>query len=362
MPEMNHTPLYEMSAITPTKYWNDSCSVAELTYAISNGAVGATSNPVIVLNVLRKEMHLWKDRIRQVIDQNPTWTEIQVGWQIYQELAAKGARLLLPVFEREGCKRGRLSIQTDPAFYRNSQAILAQAEQFSRLEPNMQVKIPVTCAGVAMIEEATYRGINLNATVSFSVSQAVAVGEAVEHGLKRREAEGLDVSTMSPVSTMMVGRTDDWMKTLVKREGIQIDPDFLEWPGVACFKRAYQIFKERGYRTRLLSAAYRNFYHWTEFIGGDVSLTLPYEWQLKFNASDTPIVPRMHIPVRDEIIASLYEKIPDFRRAYDEDGMTVEEFDGFGATVRTLRSFIAGWHEFVGALRDFMLPNPDVKA
>jgi transaldolase len=307
-------------------------------------------------------MHLWRDHIREVITDNPTWSEIQVSWKIFEDVAVNGARLLLPVYEREGRCWGRLSIQTDPAFYRNPEAILQQAEHFASLAPNMQVKIPATRAGLEMAEEATYRGVNLNVTVSFTVPQVLAVAEAIERGLKRREAEGKDISTMSPVATMMVGRNDDWMKVVAKRDGIDVPAEYLEWPGVACFKRAYQIYKEKGYRTRLLSAAYRNFYHWTEFIGGDVSLTLPYEWQLKYNASDTPIVPRMDEPVEPEIVDALYEKIPDFRRAYDPDGMTIEEFDGFGATVRTLRTFISSWHEFVAVIRDFMLPNPDVKS
>lgn len=355
-------PLHEMVNTTPTRYWNDSCSVQELQYAIERGAIGATSNPVIVLNVLKKEMNLWHDRIQQVIVENPTWSEIQIGWQVYQELAVNGARQLLPVHQREQCKYGRLSIQTDPALYRNSQAILQQAEQFAALQSNMQVKIPATRAGIAMAEEATYRGVNLNVTVSFTVPQVLAAAEAIERGLRRREAEGLDISTMSPVATLMVGRLDDWIKAVVKRDDLRMDPEYLEWPGVAAFKKAYGLFQARGYRTRLLSAAYRNMYHWTEFVGGNVSLTLPWEWQVKYNESGVKPVPRMDEPVSPQILDALYKTIPDFRRAYDEDGLTAEEFDSYGATVRTLRSFIAGWHDFVAVIRDFMLPNPDVKA
>jgi transaldolase len=266
-----------MSETTPTSYWNDSCSVEELTYAIERGAVGATSNPVIVLNVLKKESHLWDEHIRKVIRDHPHWNETAIGWKIFEDIAVHGAKLLLPVFEREEHKRGRLSIQTDPANYRNSEAILQQAIRFSSLLPNMQVKVPATKAGLEMVEEATYLGLNLNVTVSFTVPQVLAVGEAVECGLRRRADEGKDNSAMSPVCTMMVGRTDDWIKVVAKRDGVAVDPEFLEWCGVACFKRAYSIYKERGYQCRLLSAAYRNLYHWTEFIGGDVSLTVPYE-------------------------------------------------------------------------------------
>ena len=64
--------------------------------------------------------------------------------------------------------------------------ILEQAKRFHRLAPNIQVKIPVAAAGLAAMEEATYLGININATVQFTVAQqALAVGEAVESGLRR---------------------------------------------------------------------------------------------------------------------------------------------------------------------------------
>ena len=91
--------------------------------------------------------------------------------------------------------------------------------------------------------------------------------------------------------------------------------------GVACFKKAYWLYLERGYRARLLSAAYRNFYHWTEFVGGEVSLTIPWEWQVKFNESGVRPVPRMDEQVRPEIVETLYSVIPDFRLAYDEGGL-----------------------------------------
>ena len=78
---------------------------------------------------------------------------------------------------------------------------------FDSLAPNMQVKIPVTKAGIVAIEEATYRGVNINATVAFTVPQAIAVAEAVERGLRRREAEGISIGEMSPIS-IYHGRAD----------------------------------------------------------------------------------------------------------------------------------------------------------
>jgi transaldolase len=355
------SPLYVTATTTATDFWNDSCSIDELTYAIGHGAVGATTNPSIVLNVLKKEMAAWKAPLARLVADNPDWNEEQIAWRLIEEMGLKAAALLMPVFEREKGKKGRLSMQTNPVNYRNVDALVEQAVHFHELAPNIQVKLPVTAAGIAAFEEATYRGVTINATVSFTVAQAVAVAEAVERGLARRKKEGKSIDGIFPACTLMVGRLDDWMKTAAAREGALLTPGYADWAGVAAFKKAYGIFRERGYRTRLLAAAYRNYLHWSELIGGDVILTIPYDWQVLINKSKIEVKERMNNPVDPKIIAELYALIPDFHRSYDEDGMTIEEFDEYGATARTLRTFCDHYHELLGIVRDFMIPNPDKK-
>lgn len=355
------SPMHHTASVGATDYWNDSCSMQELTYAIENGAVGATSNPTIVMAVLKKELPLWRDRILQIISENSSWTEEEVAWKLIEEMGAKAAALLMPIFERERGKKGRLSLQTNPTFYRSPEAIVTQAERFNSLAPNIQVKVPATSAGITAIEEVTARGISINATVCFTVPQAIAVAEAVERGLNRRTKAGNDISRMSPVCTLMIGRLDDWLKVVAKKDGIILTPGHLDWAGIAAIKKAYAIYPKRGYRTRLLAAAYRHHMHWSELIGGDVILTIPYDWQVLFNHSDIEVKPRMQDAVDPQIVEELYRKFADFRRAYDENGMTAGEFDRFGATVRTLRTFIGSYYELLAFIRDFMLPDPDKK-
>ena len=355
------SPLHEMVMTTSTDLWNNSCSIEELTYALGHGAVGATTNPTIVLNVLKKEMDDWRDRIFEIIAENSTWTEDQVTWELIEEMAVKGAALLQPTFDRYKGKKGRLSIQTNPTFFRNPRLIVKQAVHFNGLAPNMQVKIPVSQAGVEAIEEATYQGVSINATVSFSVPQAIAVAEAVERGLNRRTAEGLDIAQMAPVCTIMEGRVDDWLHILEKRDRIIVSPGYSDWAGVACVKKAYQVYQQRGYRSRLLAAAFRHHLHWSELIGGDLILSIPGDWQKLYNGSDVTVKSRIADPVPAAVFDSLYNHFADFRRAYDEDGMTPAEFDTFGPNVRTLRQFIELYRELTAMVRDFMLPSPDVK-
>jgi len=267
--------------------------------------------------------------------------------------------MLKPIFDQHNGKNGRLSIQTDPRLYRNTDAIVHQALEFNQLAPNMIVKIPVTRAGIPAIEEATYRGVSINATVCFTLPQCVAVAEAVERGLGRREKEGLPIDAMGPVCTIMVGRLDDWLKVVAERENISVDPGYIEWAGVAVLKKTYKLFRERGYRIRLLSAAFRNHMHWSEFIGGDVVISPPYAWQVRFNASDVAIKPRMQDPVDSRVIDALNKNFTDFRRSYNEGGLTLEEFDSFGPTRRTMRQFIAACADLNSIVRDVLLPNPD---
>jgi transaldolase len=128
---------------------------------------------------------------------------------------------------------------------------------------------------------------------------------------------------------------------------------------VAVFKKTYQIFRDRGYRLRLLSAAFRNHMHWSELIGGEVVISPPYKWQLRFNASGVDIAERVHKPVNPAIVSELQEKFNDFRRAYSEHGLAIDEFDTFPPTVRTLRQFIGACHDLDNLIRDFRIPNPD---
>ncbi len=351
----------QQTAATATDIWNDSCAVDELEYAIEHGAVGATANPTIVHDVWKKDPDRWGRRVRELAEQMPGATETHLAWAIVEEMSAEGAALLMPAFERYGGRQGRLSMQTNPTFWRSFEPMLGQGVHFMDVAPNIIVKFPATKVGIAVMEEATYRGVSVNCTVSFSVAQAVAAAEAVERGLKRREAEGLPTDAMGPVITIMVGRVEDWLKLLVERDGIVVHPAALAYSGVAVFKRAYSMFQERGFRARLLAAAIRHHLHWSEFIGGDVVITLPSGWQRKFNASAVPVRERMDDPVDPEHVRQLSAAFPDFVKAYEPDGMTLDDFDMFPPSVRTLRAFIASYHDLLAAVTDAQLPNPDIK-
>ena len=185
------SPLLRMTQETPTQYWNDSCAVDELAYAVERGATGATSNPSIVLDVMKKEKAHWVAAGSRARRREP---DVDRGGADLGDRRGDGGprarRCSCPSSSGPGGRHGRLSVQTNPANHRDPARMVEQAVRFAGLAPNIQVKFPATAAGIVAIEEATFRGVNINATVSFTVPQALAAAEAVERGLDRRAAAG----------------------------------------------------------------------------------------------------------------------------------------------------------------------------
>lgn len=350
-------PLLEASRTTPTVLWNDSADPDELRQSISFGGVGATCNPAIAYTCITQKKDRWLPRIAEIAEERPEATESEIGWQVVRELSIEGAKLYEDIFDEHHGRNGRLSVQTDPRLARSAEALVAQAVEFSQLAKNIIVKIPATRTGIEAIEEATFRGVSINVTVSFTVAQAIAAGEAIERGLKRREAAGLPVDTMGPVVTIMGGRLDDWLKIVAERDQLFIDPGVFEWSGVAALKRAYHEFQARGLRARVLSAAFRNVMHWSELIGGDLVVSPPFKWQERINNSDYKVENTIDRPVDPKIMDALL-RVPEFVRAYEPDGLSIDEFETFGATRRTLRGFLQSDADLDALVRDVITPAP----
>jgi len=345
----------QLTSETLSDFWNDSCNIDELSEAIRQGAVGATSNPVIVYTVIQQEANHWLGVLDSLIEDNKEDSEDEIAWKLIEHSVIEAAGILEPVFKKNNGLKGRLSVQVNPKFYRNKNKMVEHAKYLSSLAPNIAIKAPCTDVGIEAIEGMTASGICVNGTVCFSVPQALACAEAIERGLEKAQQKGIDIDKITPYVTIMIGRLDDQLRRAMKRDGVNIDPGYLEWAGIAAFKKAYKIFQERGYRSTLLAAAYRNYMQWSELIGGKVVMTITYKWWNQFNASDIEVRPRIDNPVDQKIIDRLYEKFDDFRKAYDEDGMKPSEFVHFGGSICTINEFIAGYSDLLAFVRERML-------
>ncbi|MFI5363062.1 MAG: transaldolase family protein [Elusimicrobiota bacterium] len=335
-------------------FWNDSCSLTELSEAVAQGAVGATSNPVIVLNAVSGDPGTWLPAIDRLVAAHPSDTEDELAWKLIAELGGRAAKLLEPVHAATKGGKGFLCVQVSPKFYRSPALMIEQARSLAKIAPNVAIKIPATEAGLAAMEETVAAGVNVNATVSFSVAQAVAVAEAYERGMKRAEHSKRGLSQLHPYVTIMVGRVDDMLKRAKDKRAVDAAAESLAWAGIAVFKRAHQIFRERRFRCTLLAAAYRHEGHWSQLIGDDVILSMPYKWWKQFNES--PTVPTRSIgKAVDPAILRELAKFDEFRQAYEPGALKPSEFVRFDASASTLNEFLEGYQKLLGLVRARML-------
>ena len=344
-----------LTALLGTDFWNDSCDPRELAEAVSEGAVGATSNPVIVQQVVQQGGPRWTAVLDDLIATSPECSEDEIAWQLIAVLGREAAEILRPVYDATQGRKGFLSMQVNPKFFGNAARMVEHARELSRVAPNVAIKIPATAAGLVAIEQLTAAGIRINATVCFSVAQAVACAEAVERGVGRAQSAGLDTTTLLPTVTIMIGRVDDHLRRVMENEEITVDPGVLNWAGIAIFKHAYGVFRARGFRSTLLAAAYRYHMHWTDLIGDGVIQTMPYKWWKQFNASIFTPERSLERPIAAPVRQALLEHFADFRRAYETDGMQPAEFVHYGATIHTLHQFLGGYHKLVELVRARML-------
>ena len=336
-------------------WWNDSNDHVELQHAFDEGAVGATSNPVITFQSVKNHPDLWMPVIDEMILENQQASEDEILWMLIDSVGKKAAKILLPVYEKTNRQKGKLSLQVNPKYYRNADAMFEQGQYLASLAPNIAIKCPALPAGIKAMEMLTAAGITVNATVSFTVPQAVQVAEAIERGLSQAEKNSVDTKDVTPYVTIMVGRIDDHLKRVRDSKNINMDPEIINWASIAIFNNAYRIFKERNYRSKLFAAAFRCDLHWKEIVGGDIIISMPYEWWNKFNASDVDVRHKIDEPVDEKTISLLKENFEDFNKAYDEKGMSENEFESFGASVHTMQTFLEGYDEFVALIRSRMI-------
>ncbi len=336
-------------------FWNDSCDPIELEEAVNEGAVGATSNPVIVATAIENRPEAWNSVIDSIITQNQQLSEDEIAWKLIETLGVQAAKILLPVHEKTSGKKGKLSLQVNPKYYNNTQKMIEQAKQLASLAPNIAIKIPATASGLKAIEMLTAQGISINVTVSFTLPQAIESAKSIERGLSLAKQNNRDLSSHASYITLMVGRLDDHLKRVMEKEKITIDPGYLNWAGIAVFKKAYNIFQEQRYSSKLLVAAFRHHLHWSELIGENVVISMPYHWWKQFNRSNITVQRTIKNPVSPEIIQSLLEQFVDFKKAYNENELSINDFQSFGATIHTLRQFLEGYDTLIRLVRTRML-------
>ena len=335
----NNTYLDWVVRETKTSWWHDSAEAAELALGLERGAVGVTTNPYLSNIAIRKDRELWASEIDAVFARN--LPAEQRAEALMRVAVTKTAEKLMPHFEATQGQSGFVCGQVNPLRAGDRDCMLPMARRFHGWSPNIAVKLPATAAGLDVLEECVAEGITTTATVSFTVPQAVQIAERHMAGIARAKAKGIEPGKCFAV--IMIGRLDDFLREVAHDNQAQVSESDITQAGLAATKRAYEIYRSRGYQAVLLVAALRGANHLTELAGADLIMSIAPAFQDVFVNKDFPREERIGVPIAPDVIARL-EQMPEFVRSYEPDGMKPEEFIGFGATQRTLSQFCeVGW-------------------
>ena len=141
----------------------------------------------------------------------------------------------------------------------DSEGMVREARELSKLHKNVIVKIPMTAEGLKAVKVLSAEGIKTNVTLVFSANQALLAAKA-------------GATYVSP----FVGRLDD-----ISHNGMDLVRDIVE------------IFTIYGFETQVIAASIRHPVHVTEAaLAGAHVATVPYEVlkkMLKHNLTDEGI-------------------------------------------------------------------------
>jgi transaldolase len=318
-------------------WWNDSAIPEEIAHSLSHCATGVTTNPVLAYKALLAGPP------RHMIPEGLSETETEQRTEdLIKSIVRGAARLMDPVYRRTGGRHGHVCAQVNPALAGDANAMIAAARRYRLWAENILVKLPVTKEGLDAIEECVAEGISVVGTVSFTVSQALAVSARHAKGIQRARRSGRTPGRCFAV--IMIGRLDDYLRDIIGSGATETDGTAIRHAGIAVVKRTYSLFSERKAETLLLVAALRGSYHVEHLTGARLVMSIHPQYKAVLLSGATPRVSgRICEPVDPAVIERLLT-CAEFRRAYEPDGMTEEEFRGYGATVRTLDQFSReGW-------------------
>ena len=335
--------------LTPTKMWINNVTREEAQMAIDAGAMGCTQNPSYTWKMLSHPQE--KDRALEILKQTmkESDNDNEVVCIFQRKLIKEISDIFMPLWEKTNGQHGYVSIQGDPIHEHDSQVIIDEARLNREMNPNVMIKIPATKAGLEAMQVLIAENTPLNATELMSVAQVVDLCEMY----KKITSE----TRKKPIMylSLITGIYDEWLQKDVAEKKISINNDILYQAGMVIAKKVYSLMHDRGYELGFIGGGVRGLQHFTEMVGGDVCITMNWGGQVdKLLELDLPVVSRLFNPVQPEVLDTLLEKVPQFRQAYMENGLHVDEYEEYGPVKYFWSMFISSWKsnvEMVKSLR-----------
>lgn len=203
------TPLESLVACG-TKLWLDSVDPAEVEKNLAWGATGATSNPIIIGDLI--ETGRFDGLMSKFLAETKDDTEL--AWLMTDALVKEAQAKFVPAWEKSKGDTGWVSFELDPLLEDKSSdhmSIADKAAKYAELgkkwsagHKNRMIKVPATPGGLAALEELAAAGVTLNVTLIFSERQYLAARDAVWRGAQRRKS----LDGFKSVYSIFVSRLD----------------------------------------------------------------------------------------------------------------------------------------------------------
>jgi len=209
-----------------------------------DSVTGVTTNPAIFNNAISGDSDAYNAQLDDLADRG-----VDQG-EAVRSITTKDVRaacdVMRPVYDRTNTVDGRVSIEVDPRFARNTAATIAEARQlwWAVDRPNALIKIPGTEEGLPAITQALSEGISVNVTLIFSPDRYVEVMDAWLSGLEKAIENGIDVSTIQSVASFFVSRVDVAVDKRIDQIGTPEAEALRGKPAIAGARVAFKKFQE----------------------------------------------------------------------------------------------------------------------
>ena len=330
---------------TPTRLWINNPTHAECDLAIAAGAISCTTNPTFAAKQLgRSDADATLAVVRSAARECGSLDE--AADRVQREVVRPLVHRFRALWDAAPGSQGFVSLQGNPSHDDDASYMVEECLRARELGPNVIAKVPVTGAGLEAIERLIAENMAVIATEVMAIDQAVATCDAYE---RAASASG----NRPPLYvTHISGIFDDHMRNVVNRDGVQISDDVLRQAGLIVARKQYRIMRERRYPGILLGGGARGLHHFTELVGGSAHVTINWEKTAdQLVAQGPPVLNRMDTPTPQDVVDELMEKLPDFRIAYQEKSLAIDEFAEYGPVGLFRSSFVAGWQTLEDALR-----------
>ena len=336
--------MQDVQANTPTRFWVNNPSREDSQSAIDAGAVAVTTNPAFCAKLLETEPDHIKSIVSEVIATESD--DSAAAEKIYHQASKVLMDQWLPVYEEASGERGFVTIQEDPRREENPDYIVEASKRATALGPNYMAKVPVTVEGLAVIEQLVALNIPICATEIFAISQYRALLEIYEKASRN--------SGNSPTIyvTHITGILDEYFQGVASKEKPDIDPELLAKAGTIIGLREYELWQESSVAHRLLGGGARGLGHFTNFVGSDLDVTMNWSTIEELNASYSAHHEGAFEEPSESEIQELRDKLPNFARALDDDGVATESFADFGPVMLFRTQFLNGYARLLDAIGD----------